>query len=284
MSDTDSSDDFELSTGPLVLDIANTHDDNYTLSGRGDVQNFYKKLAENSQSTEDVIEWLGSIPYKMRNTAIPLFQECMTGTDDEVHYQVHPCHSQLPRIESHVLQPHFYVRKMKLSHNGPDPLVISFGRLFVNMPLHKPDQPDKTRRLSKWTGYELLFDMKLNLWIIFNKEALDNSLSGWFPVRCNLGHKPQKRGEGLRDRPVARSDLCAAVDALDRETPAASLEEMVGTPNFEVARIELPKPAALQDLSFLEIQEQIRSKMTLDGSFIYLVEADEWEVSEDLGQ
>ncbi|KAJ8119595.1 hypothetical protein O1611_g10575 [Lasiodiplodia mahajangana] len=258
----------EPSIGPLVLDIANTHDDNYTLIKRRDVQNFYEKLADSSQPPAAVVEWLASIPDEMRNTAIPLFRECMTGADDEVHYQVHPCHSQLPRRAPLVQRPHFYISKMILSREQPGHFVVPFGRLFVNMPIHNPHQPHRTSRVSKWTGYELLFDTKLDLWIVFNEGSLDGSWSGWFPAKCNLGY-----------RPAAKGDLGAAVDPLDEDMPAATLEEMVTSPSFKWAHVELQKPVTLQELTFHEMQEQIKNTMTSDETKIWLEEAEEYVVS-----
>ncbi|KAJ8130406.1 hypothetical protein O1611_g3225 [Lasiodiplodia mahajangana] len=74
-------------------------------------------------------------------------------------------------------------------------LVIPIRRLFVNIPVGEPSHPNETTRLSKRTGYEALFDIKLNLWFIFDEDSLASRWSGWFLVRCDLGDtpKPQSR-------------------------------------------------------------------------------------------
>ncbi|KAI1108306.1 hypothetical protein F5Y14DRAFT_459770 [Nemania sp. NC0429] len=200
MADTPTGEDssrieFELESddGFLEIDIANTHDENRILFTRGDVKAFYEKLEKATRPPdEEFIAWIGSIPCTMRNTAIPLFRESSgIGAD----YQVHPCYSQLPRASLQIAVPRFDVCEMDLE-DGKVVTVIPFGRLFVNMAVDEPGHTNESCRVSKWTGYEVLFDTDLNLWFIFDEESLHGRWSGWFPIKCNIGYKSTVRGEG----------------------------------------------------------------------------------------
>lgn len=82
------SDIVDLDLGPVGMDMANnTHDSNDTLRKHTDIQGFLIKFNTVNEMDEDTCQWLGDIPYVLRNIAIPLFED-----ETGVHYQIHPCY------------------------------------------------------------------------------------------------------------------------------------------------------------------------------------------------
>ncbi|KAI1129675.1 hypothetical protein F5Y10DRAFT_237728 [Nemania abortiva] len=212
--------------------------------------------------TEKFIEWLGSIPHTMSNTAIPLFPERSGGID----YQVHPCYSQLQ--EQHlrdVDKPHFYVSSITVDDKRF--LVIPFGRLFVNT----PDDENQTG-LSKWTGYEVLLDINRNLWLIFDQRSLSYRWSGWYPVRCNLGEDFTQKGEGAQ--------FNTAGNRFNGPLPVPLINGIIETPTFQSAYMSLIG-RKLSTLSFAELQGKIHGTMKQHGE-VFMCEVSEQEVEEQL--
>ncbi|KAI6085972.1 hypothetical protein F4821DRAFT_239541 [Hypoxylon rubiginosum] len=182
--DSDFSGEFdgELDTGPLVLDIANTHASNDALLEQKEVGRFFDQIRQATRPSDAGCKWLGNIPYDLGRTAIPLCKDISTDT----HYQLHPCNPQLPLYRTDAKDPHFYIRQL-IEKVAPDDyrslaLVVPFGRLFVN----KPNPQGENGRLSKWTGFEVYFDLSLNIWFVFNQDSLASRDSCWFPVKCSL--------------------------------------------------------------------------------------------------
>ncbi|KAJ8131353.1 hypothetical protein O1611_g2273 [Lasiodiplodia mahajangana] len=235
------------------FDIANTHDDNHTLFQREDIKKFYEEMDKVTVLTDNFIEWLGNIPRTMSNTAIPLFRENKTGTD----YQVHPFYSELrpsQRPACSFMNPHSYVCLVDLgSQQIP---VIPFGGLFINVPIHNPSDPDQTGRLSKFTGYEVLFGLDKRLWFVFNHQSLGYSRFGWYPVPCSLWGKLEERGE--------QADLNTPANRSDKRSPSPSLNTVIESPDFRSAYISLTE-STLSSMTFAEAQEQIKRTMRQGG-------------------
>ncbi|KAI1169897.1 hypothetical protein F4777DRAFT_160829 [Nemania sp. FL0916] len=241
---------------PGNMNMAHTHEENHVLFERKEVKEFYAKLQEGAQSpylSNDFIAWLGSIPATMEHTAIPLFRE----SKSSVGYQVHPGFSFMKFAPSTLPteSPHCYVGEVELGQSRRI-LAMSFGRLYINMSTPNPDSPNETIRLSKWTGYEVLFDTNLNLWFVFEESVIKYRFYGWYPVKCNLGLRPEIKPE------EAGSDN-ASKTFFDTNSPAGSLDEMVNTPNFQSACVSWTgKSKSLLDLTFAEVQEQLMRTMS----------------------
>ncbi|KAI1178569.1 hypothetical protein F4777DRAFT_594321 [Nemania sp. FL0916] len=249
---------FEHNMCSQEFDIANTHDDNQTLFEREDVKDFYDELDNTTKLTEESIASLGFLPHSMSRTAIPLFREHKSGID----YQVHPCYSQLRRAHPSKhppISPHFYVRRMKLgsgSESGSIP-VIPFGRLFINIPVTDPEDADKTRRFSRWTGYEVLFGLDKTLWFVFDFKSLDSARSGWYPVRYDRwGKRIEERGGQPGSNILANS--------LDTPLPSASLHELIKCPKFDSAQVSLTE-RSLSSMTLEEFKKQIEDTIRQDG-------------------
>ncbi|KAI0105102.1 hypothetical protein GGR51DRAFT_560705 [Nemania sp. FL0031] len=257
MAETHINTEPESYDGPRMFDISNTHDDNRTLFEREDVRKFYKMMDDATDPgatnlTEKFIEWLGSIPHTMSNTAIPLFPERSGGVD----YQVHPCYSELEeQLPRDVDRPHFYVSSMMVDDQRV--LVIPFGRLFVNA----PDDENQTG-LSKWTGYEVLLDINRNLWFIFDRRSLSYRWSGWYPVRCNLG------------------ELNTAESRSDGPPTVQLMHTIIETPTFQSAHVSLIG-RKLSTIRFDELQEKIHGTMEEHGE-VLICEVSEQEVEAQL--
>ena len=177
------------------FDIAITHDRNTKLKERPLVEKFFKEIREHtSLADQKTRSWLGHLPFFMREDAIPLFVDGDDYSDDSEDYQLHP-HYTLFELGKTARRPHNELCRLSIDGNtleDPNP-VMGVGRLFVNI------ADSKGERTSKWTGYEVLVDKKLALWMVFDRHSLNPQAEGWYPLPCRLSHETlQDSGDGQR--------------------------------------------------------------------------------------
>ncbi|KAI1122209.1 hypothetical protein F5Y10DRAFT_271291 [Nemania abortiva] len=162
--------------GAIKFGTANTNDRNEVLWEQEDVKKIYKVLGKATRPTKELFIWLGNELRTMSNSAIPLFTEKGTG------YQIHPKSHKWPLYyvgdEQHHPHPFLY---MFYDPSNPKRAVfaIQLGSLFIN-------KRNGEGRLSRWTGFEVLLDIDLNLWFLSSPESLKNCHTDWAPVRCRL--------------------------------------------------------------------------------------------------
>ncbi|KAI0867532.1 hypothetical protein GGS24DRAFT_485374 [Hypoxylon argillaceum] len=259
--------EFDPSTGEF--DIANTHDNNLTLSQKGDIKAFFKKMDKITKITEESIAWLGSIPQTMSYTAIPLFPENNGGTD----FQVHPCYSRLGNFQYSSYfpnTPHFYVRQMTI--DSREILVIPFGRLFINLPVYEPVNHTQTTSLSKWTGYEVFFGLDRRLWFVFDKRAFTNSWAGWYPVGCDIGGKAKDTCEQTGPSTLANGS--------DKTSASWGGDEVIKSQEFDSADVSLTG-STLSSITLAEVRGQIQRSKS-EKTEVFICDAEEKKVAQEI--
>ncbi|GAP89902.1 hypothetical protein SAMD00023353_4400020 [Rosellinia necatrix] len=187
----DSSSDSPVTYDPVIeWDIALTHDRNNDLRQKSSVQNFFD-LASTIKSCldPDSTKWLRSLPYKMRNDAIPLFEN--TSDKDTEDYQLHLSYSWLT-VDKHAANPvpgFYHLPCIQNAKPEETRLFIPLGRLFVNA---RNGGSCNTRcnitrsRVTRWTGYEVFISDDLALWIVFDYHCLTSGAQPWYPVSCAI--------------------------------------------------------------------------------------------------
>jgi hypothetical protein len=156
---SDESDFGDLACPLDDFDIAITHDRNTKLKKRQLVKKFFEDICElRSLPDQKTIDWLGNVPFCMREEAIPLFVDGNDYRDDSVDCQLHPHYTSL-ELGRTARRPHNELCRLSIDGNtleDPD-LIIGIGRLFVNI------GDGRGGRISKWTGYEVFVDEMLAL-------------------------------------------------------------------------------------------------------------------------
>ena len=148
------------------------------------VQKFFKDIRElTSLADHETRSWLGSLPFYMREDAIPLFVDGDEYRDDSEDYQLHP-HYTLLELGKTATKPHNELCRLSIDGNTlEDPnLVIGIGRLFVNV------GNGRAGRTSKWTGYEVFVDKELALWMVFDRHSINPRAAVWYPIPSRLSH------------------------------------------------------------------------------------------------
>ncbi|KAI1201726.1 hypothetical protein F5X97DRAFT_289399 [Nemania serpens] len=284
-SDPDTADDWECesydSPGDSDVDIANTHESNKELAERDAVKEFLKKI-KSIDTLEDLAtrQWIGSLPLRWSNGAIPLFTH--NGTD----YQLHISYTWMKGIRTagEWIAPSWEVMKKIYAQNktnkedqkdrehdadvkvNPDravdsqvhclaraseqssmefvtnpSVVIPFGKLFLNRLGH-----------SSWTGYEVFVSGSLELWLIYvpgeqDYENLNIVDSGLFPSPREISPN------GPKDNPTEQE------------------------PREKLVRF-WTSLTSLQTATFEGIHEQIGQTRVLTGHF-YLLEISKHQAS-----
>jgi len=205
LTDSYADSDLESSTGSeyerycntieIDADIANTHKTNEELRGRDAVKQFFKEV-ENMDTLEDneKREWIGSLPSKMFEEAIPLFTDFDTRTDYQLHFSytrmegLHTYTFPSP-VSHHAAEnesddiPDYYVHSLLHATNrnkvelvSEPNIVIPLGKLFVN----------ESGR-SNWTGYEVFVSSNMELWMIYILD--EDDFEKWYSVDCSLSRR-----------------------------------------------------------------------------------------------
>jgi hypothetical protein len=165
----------------MDIDIAATHEDNAALKERDKVQKFLEKLSEMKDLVSDETrQWIGSLPRRMAEDAIPLF----TDNDTDTGYQLHFSYSWMSALHStgfsFIKPPDRFIHSLLHVTNSDNcevvsnpSIVIPLGKLFVNK-----------SGSSHWTGYKVVASSSLELWIIYILDEVGPERS--YPVECSL--------------------------------------------------------------------------------------------------
>ena len=152
-----------LDAAETNFDIATTHKSNDELRESLAVQKFFDEVRQiKSLVDDDKRKWMGTLPSKMTERAIPLFTDYDTGTDFQLHFSytwmrvLHTAGTKSARVVDPFVHSLVHVTDSSDLELISDPdIVIPLGKLFINKSGH-----------STWTGYEILVSNKLSLWII----------------------------------------------------------------------------------------------------------------------
>ena len=241
--DDDSSSEMSSDTDRDVLDMAHRHASNEKLRERDAVKQFFQRIPEH-KTLHDIATsmWLGFLPNDMMWEAIPLF----TLESDNVYeeYQLHLGHSCL-KLDKAAEHPHWHIGLLSIDEHAVEEaqdsnnsdilgIILGLGRLFV--------RTGRSRRtLSKWTGYEVVVDAKLQLWMVFDKSSTNSRDRTIYPVRCLLGHPFRQEEPEYAD--IAR--LCSLHDITEvrpdsLETVKASVQKTkIRTKKLKVNQIDI---------------------------------------------
>lgn len=187
ISDNRSSDDSD-SDSPTDYDDPNPaliNKSNIELRERPAVRSFLEEIREYTTLEQAQTRmWLEKIPRKMCREAIPLFSLRKPFDGLREDYQLHPRYTGRKATKL-VEKPHVEIVRISGGEERrtlPEQLkiVIFVGQLFFR------DKVSTKRYKAKWTGYEVIVDIVLDLWIIFNKEALRSPDPDEYRQRCLL--------------------------------------------------------------------------------------------------
>ena len=243
----DDSSEMSSGTDRDVLDTAHRHMSNEKLRERDAVKQLFQKIPEH-KTLHDIATgtWLGFLPNDMMWEAVPLFTLESESVYEE--YQLHLSHSCL-RVDVPVKDPHWHIGLLSIDEHAVEEakdsnntdilgIVLGLGRLFVRAGRRR-------RTLSKWTGYEVFVDAKLQLWMVFDKSSTNSRDTTIYPVKCLLGDPFRQEAPEYAD--IAR--LCSLHDIT--EVRPDSLEKVKAS--VENTKIRTAKLKVNQ----LDIEEEI---------------------------
>ena len=211
---------------------------NHKLRQRTAVETFLKML-QDLKSLEDLTTRLrlSSLPLKMSEEAIPLFNYTNHARNLHEDYQLHPCYTWR-KVTKPIAKPHVDLLRISSKCEAekiPERLniVICLGRLFVRA------RSKSTRCLLRWTGYEIFVDNSLHLWMVFDKTSISNSDRDLHPLRCLLSNPLTlhqfESGEDNKDF-VDIARLCHLYEIASFGGP--SIEQVANTASFTSIRCE----------------------------------------------
>ena len=168
-------------------DLANVHASNEELRGRDAVKRFLQEVSKHKILLNDDTEcWLGRLIDGKE--AVPLFTLASGSVRED--YQLHSGSSdlELDKAEKVPSFDLFYLsidekaaREARESGNSDIlGVVMVLGRLFVR------GAGESRKKYAKWTGYEVLVDAELQLWMVFDKTSTDSEDRSIYPVICTL--------------------------------------------------------------------------------------------------
>ena len=158
-----------LEAAETNFDIATTHKNNEELNESSAVKKFFEQVKDVGFGMDNKSrKWLGSLPSKMSERAIPLFTD-EAGIDFQLHFSYTWMGAFHTAGTKNVEGVDPYAHSLIHIANSDDlelisnpNIVVPLGKLFVNKDSY-----------STWTGYEVFVCSNLHVWIIYTLDEVD---------------------------------------------------------------------------------------------------------------